>query len=122
MCGIMGYVGPQEAAPIIMDGLKRLEYRGYDSAGIAISDGSIRVSKAEGKIVNLEVLLEAEPLAGSSRTSRISRMNSPLTGPSSHPRRIRSCSLILWHASTTAIWPMLSARPLRSPKGHTRWS
>ncbi len=60
----MGYVGPQEAAPIIMDGLKRLEYRGYDSAGIAISDGSIRVSKAEGKIVNLEVLLEAEPLAG----------------------------------------------------------
>ncbi len=64
MCGIMGYVGPQEAAPIIMDGLKRLEYRGYDSAGIAISDGSIRVSKAEGKIVNLEVLLEAEPLAG----------------------------------------------------------
>ena len=64
MCGIMGYVGPQEAAPIIMDGLKRLEYRGYDSAGIAISDGSIRVSKAEGKIVNLEELLAAEPLAG----------------------------------------------------------
>ena len=64
MCGIMGYVGPQEAAPIIMDGLKRLEYRGYDSAGIAISDGSIKVSKAEGKIVNLETLLDAEPLAG----------------------------------------------------------
>ena len=60
----MGYVGPQEAAPIIMDGLKRLEYRGYDSAGIAINDGSIRVSKAEGKIVNLEALLETEPLAG----------------------------------------------------------
>jgi len=60
----MGYVGPQEAAPIIMDGLKRLEYRGYDSAGIAISDGSIKVSKAEGKIVNLETLLDAEPLAG----------------------------------------------------------
>ena len=60
----MGYVGPQEAAPIIMDGLKRLEYRGYDSAGIAISDGSIKVSKAEGKIVNLETLLDAEPLVG----------------------------------------------------------
>ena len=64
MCGIMGYVGPKEAAPIIMDGLKRLEYRGYDSAGIAISNGTIRVSKAEGKIVNLETLLDAEPLAG----------------------------------------------------------
>ena len=64
MCGIMGYVGPKEAAPIIMDGLKRLEYRGYDSAGIAISNGTIRVSKAEGKIVNLEARLEAEPLSG----------------------------------------------------------
>lgn len=60
----MGYVGPQEAAPIIMDGLKRLEYRGYDSAGIAISNGAIRVTKAEGKIVNLEALLEEEPLRG----------------------------------------------------------
>ena len=60
----MGYVGLQEAAPIIMDGLKRLEYRGYDSAGIAISNGTIRVAKAEGKIVNLEALLESEPLSG----------------------------------------------------------
>jgi glucosamine--fructose-6-phosphate aminotransferase (isomerizing) len=60
----MGYVGPQEAAPIIMDGLKRLEYRGYDSAGIAISNGTIRVSKAEGKIINLEERLAAEPLSG----------------------------------------------------------
>ena len=64
MCGIMGYVGPREAAPIIMDGLKRLEYRGYDSAGVAINNGTIRVTKAEGKIVNLEALLEAEPSAG----------------------------------------------------------
>ncbi|MEA2024472.1 MAG: glutamine--fructose-6-phosphate transaminase (isomerizing) [Actinomycetota bacterium] len=64
MCGIMGYVGPQEAAPIIMDGLKRLEYRGYDSAGIAISNGTIRVTKAEGKIVNLEALLDEKPPRG----------------------------------------------------------
>ncbi len=60
----MGYVGPQEAAPIIMDGLKRLEYRGYDSAGIAIGNGTIKVTKAEGKIVNLEALLEGEPSNG----------------------------------------------------------
>ena len=39
MCGIMGYLGPQEAAPILIDGLRRLEYRGYDSAGIAVHDG-----------------------------------------------------------------------------------
>ena len=65
MCGIMGYVGPQEATPILMDGLRRLEYRGYDSAGIAVANGSIDVRKAEGKIVNLEDLLVKEPVVGS---------------------------------------------------------
>ncbi|MCL1587423.1 MAG: glutamine--fructose-6-phosphate transaminase (isomerizing) [Actinomycetia bacterium] len=65
MCGIMGYVGPQEATPILVDGLRRLEYRGYDSAGIAVANGSIDIRKAQGKIVNLETLLEVEPLAGS---------------------------------------------------------
>ncbi len=64
MCGIMGYVGPQEAAPIIMDGLKRLEYRGYDSAGIAVANGSIDVRKAEGKIARLVARLEEDPLQG----------------------------------------------------------
>ena len=64
MCGIMGYVGPREAAPIILDGLRRLEYRGYDSAGVAVANGSISVRKAEGKIIRLTELLEAEPLTG----------------------------------------------------------
>jgi len=55
MCGIVGYIGPQEATPIVLDGLKRLEYRGYDSAGIAtISRGKVNISRAEGKLVNLE--------------------------------------------------------------------
>jgi glucosamine--fructose-6-phosphate aminotransferase (isomerizing) len=65
MCGIMGYVGPQEATPILVDGLRRLEYRGYDSAGIAVANGSIDIRKAQGKIVNLETLLDADPLVGS---------------------------------------------------------
>ena len=64
MCGIMGYVGPQEASPILVDGLRRLEYRGYDSAGVAVTNGSINIRKAQGKIVNLETLLESEPLVG----------------------------------------------------------
>ena len=64
MCGIMGYVGPRQAAPLILDGLRRLEYRGYDSAGIAVIDGVINVRKAEGKIDRLATLLDAEPLAG----------------------------------------------------------
>ena len=64
VCGIMGYVGPREAAPIIMDGLRRLEYRGYDSAGVAVANGSINVRKAEGKIARLAELLERRPLTG----------------------------------------------------------
>jgi glucosamine--fructose-6-phosphate aminotransferase (isomerizing) len=64
MCGIMGYVGPQQAAPILLDGLRRLEYRGYDSAGVAVTNGKIDVRKAEGKIDRLAALLEEQPLAG----------------------------------------------------------
>jgi glucosamine--fructose-6-phosphate aminotransferase (isomerizing) len=64
MCGIMGYVGPRDAAPILVDGLRRLEYRGYDSAGIAVTNGVIAVRKAQGKIANLETLVGAEPIAG----------------------------------------------------------
>ncbi len=65
MCGIMGYVGLQDAAPIIIDGLRRLEYRGYDSAGVAVHDGTeIVVAKAEGKLSRLAAVLEQDPLAG----------------------------------------------------------
>ena len=65
MCGIMGYVGPRQAAPLLLDGLRRLEYRGYDSAGVAVTNGTISVRKAEGKIDRLAALLDSEPLAGS---------------------------------------------------------
>ncbi len=64
MCGIMGYVGPRQAAPLILDGLRRLEYRGYDSAGIAVANGDIHVRKAEGKIARLGELLDDDPLTG----------------------------------------------------------
>ncbi|MCH8036074.1 MAG: glutamine--fructose-6-phosphate transaminase (isomerizing) [Proteobacteria bacterium] len=65
MCGIMGYVGSQTAAPILLQGLRRLEYRGYDSAGIAtLRNGSIDRRRAEGKLDNLVASLEAAPLTG----------------------------------------------------------
>jgi glutamine---fructose-6-phosphate transaminase (isomerizing) len=67
MCGIVGYVGPREATPVLIDGLRRLEYRGYDSAGVAVlgDDGSIQVSRSEGKLRNLIEKLAASPLKGS---------------------------------------------------------
>jgi glucosamine--fructose-6-phosphate aminotransferase (isomerizing) len=65
MCGIVGYVGAQESAPILLEGLRRLEYRGYDSAGVAILNGDgIKIQKAAGKISVLEKLLEATPPSG----------------------------------------------------------
>jgi glutamine---fructose-6-phosphate transaminase (isomerizing) len=66
MCGIVGYTGKHEATPIILDGLKKLEYRGYDSAGICvIHDGRAETRRSEGKLINLEILLEKEPVRGS---------------------------------------------------------
>ena len=57
MCGIVGYVGRDEALPLVMEGLRRLEYRGYDSAGIAVVDGALTVRKRAGKLAELEALL-----------------------------------------------------------------
>lgn len=66
MCGIVGYIGHRESTPILMEGLSRLSYRGYDSAGVAIIDekGKINVRKAKGRLENLEALLEVSPLQG----------------------------------------------------------
>jgi glucosamine--fructose-6-phosphate aminotransferase (isomerizing) len=66
MCGIVGYIGDKQAVPIIVDGLKRLEYRGYDSAGVAVHQGSngLSVRRASGKLRNLEEVLRLNPLDG----------------------------------------------------------
>lgn len=59
MCGIIGYAGKKQAAPLLLDGLKMLEYRGYDSSGIAVFDGGeIKMSKAKGRLENLDVLTD----------------------------------------------------------------
>src|SRR5262245_13155645 len=66
MCGIVGYVGTKPALDVVVEGLSRLEYRGYDSAGVAVlADGSLSTAKRAGKLVNLRnVLAEAPPPAG----------------------------------------------------------
>ncbi|MFN8232153.1 MAG: glutamine--fructose-6-phosphate transaminase (isomerizing) [Actinomycetota bacterium] len=66
MCGIVGYVGPDPALPIVLEGLRRLEYRGYDSAGVAVADGGLRVVKRAGRLAELEAALDASAPTGSS--------------------------------------------------------
>lgn len=65
MCGIVGYIGPKPVVPVLLDGLRRLEYRGYDSAGVAVvQDGAIEVRRSAGKLINLENAISGKPLAG----------------------------------------------------------
>src|SRR5437763_11673922 len=66
MCGIVGYIGTQRAVPIILEGLKRLEYRGYDSAGLAVycADDQLAIRRAKGKLRNLEQAIQLNPVDG----------------------------------------------------------
>jgi glutamine---fructose-6-phosphate transaminase (isomerizing) len=65
MCGIVGYIGPKPVVPVLLDGLRRLEYRGYDSAGVAVvQNGAIEVRRSAGKLINLENSIQGKPLTG----------------------------------------------------------
>ena len=66
MCGIVGYIGTKEAFPILIEGLHRLEYRGYDSAGVALldHDNELHVYKTKGKVANLEAYCEGKNVSG----------------------------------------------------------
>src|SRR5687768_5507156 len=65
MCGIIGYIGQKQVLPILIDGLRRLEYRGYDSAGVAVvRNGSIELRRSAGKLARLEEVIATHPLEG----------------------------------------------------------
>ncbi len=65
MCGIIGYIGPKEVVPVLIDGLRKLEYRGYDSAGVAVvDDGKVTLRRSAGKLSNLEEAIVSSPLKG----------------------------------------------------------
>lgn len=64
MCGIVAYIGPREVYPILIKGLKRLEYRGYDSAGVALLNGSLNVYKCSGKVADLEEFISDKDVSG----------------------------------------------------------
>ncbi len=101
MCGIVGYVGPKKVVPVIIEGLRRLEYRGYDSAGIAVgspSSDTLQVSRASGKLVNLEEVLREHPLNGTFGIghTRWATHGRP-TEENAHPHRDCSGRIVVVH-------------------------
>ena len=96
MCGIVGYVGNQEAVPILIGGLAKLEYRGYDSAGVAVLQGEkIAIRRSVGKLVNLQQSLQAKELSGSIGIghTRWATHGKP-SEQNAHPHRSNGCVLV----------------------------
>jgi glutamine---fructose-6-phosphate transaminase (isomerizing) len=100
MCGIVGYIGPQPVVPVIIEGLRRLEYRGYDSAGIAVAGGpeGLELRRAPGKLRNLEVAISDSPISGSFGIghTRWATHGRP-TEENAHPHRDGSGTLVVVH-------------------------
>ena len=120
MCGIVGYIGGREAVPIIVDGLRRLEYRGYDSAGVAVLNGSntLEVRRASGKLRNLEDVLRAQPLAGSYGIghTRWATHGRP-TEENAHPHRDCTGRIVVVHNGIVENY--LPLRKELTAEGHT---
>ncbi|MCP9469186.1 MAG: glutamine--fructose-6-phosphate transaminase (isomerizing) [Nitrospira sp.] len=96
MCGIVGYVGDQDAVPILIDGLAKLEYRGYDSSGVAVMDrGSIAVRRSVGKLVNLQKSLKEQEIKGTIGIghTRWATHGKP-SEQNAHPHRSKGCVLV----------------------------
>ncbi len=99
MCGIIGYVGQADATPILVEGLRKLEYRGYDSAGVALADGQgMQVRKRAGRISNLAQLLQEEPVSGTVGLGHTRwATHGGVTDANAHPHLDASGKLALIH-------------------------
>ena len=97
MCGIVGYVGPREATEVVVGGLGRLEYRGYDSAGIAIDDGkTMQLRRSVGKLSNLVAQLREQPASGSCGIGHTRwATHGAVTEENAHPHRDASGEIVV---------------------------
>jgi len=120
MCGIVGYIGTREAVPLIVDGLRRLEYRGYDSAGVAVlSDQKcLEIRRASGKLRNLEDAIKAKPLSGSYGIghTRWATHGRP-TEENAHPHRDCKGEIVVVHNGIVENY--LALRKQLTEEGHT---
>ena len=99
MCGIVGYIGKQEAVPFLLEGLRRLEYRGYDSSGVAVLQGNhLSLRKRTGRIANLAELIASDPAPGFTGISHTRwATHGSVTDANAHPHTDQSGSLALVH-------------------------
>lgn len=118
MCGIIGYVGSKDAVPLLLQGLKRLEYRGYDSAGIALqTDGRISVEKVSGKISVLEERLGRTRIKGVSGIGHTRwATHGPPTEQNAHPHVDCECRIALVHNGIIENYNVL--REMLIKEGH----
>src|SRR5439155_13684705 len=115
MCGIVGYVGRAEAVPILLDGLRRLEYRGYDSAGVAVVDrGRLETRKCAGRIAALAKLITKRPLSGSFGVSHTRwATHGKVTDENAHPHFDASGKLALVHNGVIENYQALKEELIR---------
>jgi len=119
MCGIVGYIGKLEATPILIDGLRRLEYRGYDSAGVATLNGEgISVRKCKGRIANLAEVVDRNPLRGNQGISHTRwATHGGVTDENAHPHFDHSGKLALVHNGVIENYQAIKDELLA--EGHT---
>jgi len=119
MCGIVGYIGPKACVPVIMEGLARLEYRGYDSAGIAVAGGGhpLQLRRAPGKLRNLAEILAKDPVQGTYGIghTRWATHGRP-TEENAHPHRDGTGTLVVVHNGIVENYLQLKAALIA--KGH----
>ena len=120
MCGIVGYIGPKACVPVIMEGLARLEYRGYDSAGIAVAGGGhpLQLRRAPGKLRNLADILAKDPVQGTYGIghTRWATHGRP-TEENAHPHRDGTGTLVVVHNGIVENYLQLKTALIA--KGHT---
>ena len=120
MCGIVGYIGSRDAVPVIVEGLRRLEYRGYDSAGVAVlnTDNNLELRRASGKLCNLEEAIRARPLSGSYGIghTRWATHGRP-TEENAHPHRDCKGEIVVVHNGIVENY--LTLRKQLTAEGHT---
>ena len=119
MCGIVGYIGPKSVVPTIIEGLRRLEYRGYDSAGIAVAGGpnGLQLRRAPGKLRNLEAVIEKSPVDGTFGIghTRWATHGRP-TEENAHPHRDGTGTLVVVHNGIVENY--LTLKQMLIAKGH----